>query len=345
VTAARTLGSLVVLAGAALGCAPKGPSHVAVPRVEGPASAAEPLARVTAIPLAAPLDERRAELSSLAWYGESLILLPQYPQRFATRGVGAVFSLPKRALLERIDGVAPEGLAPVPLPFDSAGIETTLPGFNGFEAIVFDGDRVFLTIEVRQGKSTTGYLVRGDVTPGPRIVLEPKTLVALTPPVVVPNLGFEALTRFDGALLAFYEANGAAIVSNPVVRRFTPELVELPPFPLEHVDSRITDATRVDALGRFWVMNFYWPGEPELARPGDDARTRAIAVEQLVELEIHDGRVARTPRPPVRLEPVAHGESRNWEGLVRLDAHHFLAVTDEHPETILAVVSVPEGAR
>ena len=36
-------------------------------------------AQVRVIPLAAPLDTPRAEISGLAWHGDDLILLPQYP--------------------------------------------------------------------------------------------------------------------------------------------------------------------------------------------------------------------------------------------------------------------------
>ena len=61
---------LVVLVLAACSAAPT----AATPNPGAPAEA-----QVRVIPLAAPLDTPRAEISGLAWHGDDLILLPQYP--------------------------------------------------------------------------------------------------------------------------------------------------------------------------------------------------------------------------------------------------------------------------
>ncbi len=46
-------------------------------------------------------------------------------------------------------------------------------------------------------------------------------------------------------------------------------------------------------------------------------------------------------QPPIQLVLRGDGQSRNWEGIVRLDDRGFIIATDTYPETILAFVSFP----
>ena len=59
-------------------------------------------------------------------------------------------------------------------------------------------------------------------------------------------------------------------------------------------------------------------------------------VERLVEYQIKNNSIKRTTTSPIQLE--LNEESRNWEGLVRLDRNGFLMIVDEYPRTILAFV-------
>ncbi|GIS56929.1 MAG: hypothetical protein CM1200mP1_08670 [Candidatus Neomarinimicrobiota bacterium] len=49
--------------------------------------------------------------------------------------------------------------------------------------------------------------------------------------------------------------------------------------------------------------------------------------------------IYKTNSPPIQLE--LNKNSRNWEGLVRMDKKGFLMIVDEHPRTILAFVKKP----
>ena len=49
--------------------------------------------------------------------------------------------------------------------------------------------------------------------------------------------------------------------------------------------------------------------------------------------------IVLTETPPIQLE--LGPESRNWEGLVRLEDRGFLLMTDKFPGTILGFVGVP----
>ncbi len=328
----------VITATCLAACArPPAPTHASSAGVESTTTS-----DVTILPLASPLDTARAEISDLAWLGDDLILLPQFPARFPGSSPGSLFALSKADLTSAIDHPGGAALVPRAVPFDMAGVDKAVVGFDGFEAIAFDGDRVFLTIEARKGAGTLGYLVRGHVVPGPRITLDPGAIVPIAPPVSIANVGFEALTIDGDSVIAFFEVNGASRVTSPVARRFTRDLVELPPFACAPIDYRITGATTVDAQKRFWVMNYFWPGEPSLARPTDDAATRASSVEQIVELTLRRGSIERTGRAPIRLTPDARKRPRNWEGVTQLGERGFLVVTDEHPATMLGFVPLTD---
>jgi hypothetical protein len=60
---------------------------------------------VIPIPLTEPLADRNAEVSGLAWYGEYLILLPQYPNFSSDyKGDGVLYALPKTDIVDILDG-------------------------------------------------------------------------------------------------------------------------------------------------------------------------------------------------------------------------------------------------
>src|SRR5690606_30124468 len=114
------------------------------------------------------------------------------------------------------------------------------------------------------------------------------------------------------------------------------------------LEYRLTDATAPDPDGRFWAVNYFFPGDEPVLRPAADSlalahglgwtHRRHRAVERLVELR-HDGeRIVRTRRPPIQLELLGDDRPRNWEALARLGTRGFLVATDTYPETILAFV-------
>jgi hypothetical protein len=117
---------------------------------------------ITVIPLTGPAAESISEISGMAWYNDNLILLPQYPSRFGS-GEGAVFSLSKEDILAFLDNTQSTPLTPIEIPFVAPDIDQ-IDGFQGFEAIAFSGDHVYMTIEANPSKMM-GYLVIGTITP------------------------------------------------------------------------------------------------------------------------------------------------------------------------------------
>ncbi|MBP6806289.1 MAG: hypothetical protein KA362_19410 [Chloroflexi bacterium] len=304
---------------------------------------------VTTIPLVGPLANADAEISGLAWYGDTLILLPQYPT-FAGKG-SFLYALPKSALLDYLDGRSPEPLTPQAIPFTAVGLATKIPGFQGYEAIAFAGDEVYLTVEADGRSGPMGYLVHGTIASDlSQITIDAATLVEISPQTARGNTSDETLLVNDDTVATLYEVNGAALNENPVAHLFTLDGVMTGAVPMAALEYRVTDATEVDGNGRFWVINYFYPGDTDL-RPQTDPLGEQFGlgathqqheqVERLVELQLGAEAITLTGAPPIQLQ-LPDDEARNWEGLVRLDDRGFLLATDKFPTTILGFVAAGE---
>ena len=118
-------------------------------------------------------------------------------------------------------------------------------------------------------------------------------------------------------------------------------------FSFPNIEYRITDVTEVDSNGKFWALNFFWPGEKKLLKPSSNSLLNKMSegsthqqfdhVERLIEFKIEGNNVIRTNSAPIYLE--LNKNSRNWEGLVRMNKNGFILIVDEHPRTILAYLS------
>ena len=327
---------------------------------------------VLPLPLQGKLAEKSSEISGLAWYGDRLIILPQYPERENNN----LFSLSRRAIEEWInnvdqiplvsDGVSVDfnqmrvrgisipqtELIPALIKVDYNGIFEKINGYEGFESIGFIKDQAYLTIECKDAESTFAYLVRGTMTSnGSKLSLDATSVCKILPQAPLHNFSEEALVCYKDKVYTFYEANGKNVNPQPIVHYFTSGLKPLGSIPFTTLEYRITDATAADKQGRFWVMNYFWPQERAKLRPAADTLIERYgrgkthqanhAVERLVEFQITKDKIILTGKPPVQIKLLSN-DSRNWEGLVRLPGKGFLLATDRFPETILAFIPFPE---
>jgi hypothetical protein len=305
---------------------------------------------VTTIPLADPLSKNQAEISGLAWYGDRLIILPQYPTFNNRKGDGEVYTLPKADILAYLDGTRSAPLVPTPIPFVAPGLARQIDGFEGYEAIAFSGDRAFLTIEAAPGKSMKGYLVSGYISSDlSALVLDTTVLPQIQPQSTSDNKSDETLLVVDDTLVTIYEVNGTGVNTSPVAHLFDTALTPAGTIPFPHVEYRITDATSLDDKSRFWAINYFFPGDSDLLPEMDpltdrfgEGATHAMyePVERLVEFQYDETGIHLTDTPPIQLE-LLPDDARNWEGLVRLDDRGFLLMTDKFPDTILGFVAFP----
>lgn len=302
---------------------------------------------VTQIALTGPVASSRAEVSGMAWCGDNLILLPQYPDQFSEGGIGRVFSIPKSTLSAYLGGDSAEAIEPVQIVFDTNGLPKELSGFEGFEAITFVQDVVYVTIETRQSGGMMGYLVRGTVADDcSAITLDAKTRTELPPQADLSNMTDETILFYQDQLYTIYEANGVNINPDPTASVFDLALEPVGTVAFPSIEYRVTDATTVAEDGTFWAINYFYPGDTKLL-PGEDqialaygigvTHQTAEQVERLVEMQITGAGVILLDTAPIYLE-LDSEESNNWEGLV-LMGDGFLVVTDEYPTTILGYVA------
>lgn len=309
---------------------------------------------VTVIALNGPAAQPNAEISGLAWYGDTLLLLLENPHEYAAGAVAGMFyALDKADILAYLDADAPTPLEPRPVPVYAPDIRRTLRGFDGFEAAAFVGDTVYLTAELYAAPlSTFAVLVRGTVAPDlGAITLDLEHTATLDAQASFPNQSYEALIATEDWLYAIYEANGAAVNPQPFAYAVDHALTTVTTVPFPQLEYRITDATATDADGVFWAVNYFFPGDTHLAAERDSlaerygtgtTHTQFAQVERLVAFQIGaqaggSGAITLADVPPLLLElPTA--DARNWEGIARLDERGFLLVTDRYPNTILGFV-------
>jgi hypothetical protein len=313
-----------------------------------------PVRSVRLIPLVGKLAHPSAEVSGLAWYGDHLIVLPQYPDRFSSVGDGLVFAITKESIIALMDGKPGAAIQVREIPFVAPGVAEKIKGFQGYEAITFLGNQAFLSIESQSGRSMLGYLVAGEISSDlSGLRLNPDKLAKLPSQSDIINMTDETLVVLDETVVTVHEANGANVNPRPVAHLFDQSLRPLGTIPFPTLEYRVTDATCPDSQGRFWVINYFFPPESSELDPAADplaynsgssiSRTLSTGVERLVELKYSANGITLTETKPVYLEMSKKDQFRNWEGLVRFENRGFLLMTDKFPRTLLGFVSSPPG--
>jgi hypothetical protein len=318
------------------------------PRAEAEAEAADAEVvpgEVRLLPLAGPITSPDAEISALCWCGDNLVMVPQHPERFGrAEGELLLLTVTRAEILAVVDGAQEEPLRPRPLVLEAPGLIAGIPGWDGLEAIASRDDTIYLAAETEHDGRMGGMLLRGRVSPGTgplRMRVEPGRLAPVPLPHDLPNMSQEALIMAPGQVVVLFEANGVMVNPDAHAAVFDTDLNYQGTAPLDPVEYRITDATDVDADGRFWVINYFFPGEARVLRPPD---VPATPVEHLLEMQLRDGRITRTGRAPLDLRTDPQQPARNWEALARLPGRGFLLMTDRYPATLLAFVPDPELA-
>ena len=298
------------------------------------------------IPLQGEAADRSLEMSGLAWYGDYLILMPQYVNKKAP----GFYFLSKEKINEWLDGDRSKALKPGKIDLIIPNYDNVIGGYQGFEGLCFSGNKVYLLMESKNDGVMSSYIVAGAMDfKKKRLEIEQGKIEQITPPKNINNMGYESILKHKYRLLVLFEANGININPYANAEYYTTSLKHKESVSFPNVEYRITDVTDIDGKGRFWALNYFWPGEKERLDPGEDLIIKNYEegkthqqyehVERLVEYKIRSNQISRTDSPPIQL--VLDETSRNWEGLVRLDKKGFLMIVDEHPRTILSFVAKP----
>jgi hypothetical protein len=305
---------------------------------------------VTEIALSGPLADPAAEVSGLAWFGDYLIILPQYPERFSDSAGGFIYALAKTDILAYLDGQSNQPLEPKAISFEAPRMKDRIRRYQGYEAIAFSGNNVYLLIEAGRKDEMMGYLVSGQMSPDmSKLSIDTDKIVPIQPQTKLKNKADEAMVIWNDQILTFYEINGADLNPQPVTHIFNLDLQPQGTLPMPSLEYGLTDAALESDGNRFWVINDFFINDIELLPAHDPladrfgkgpTHTQFQIVERLVEMQYSSSGITLTDTAPIQLQ-LDSIVGRNWEGLALLDQRGFLLMTDKFPETILGFVPLP----
>ena len=290
--------------------------------------------------------ERSLEMSGLAWYNDYLILMPQYVNESKPR----FYYLKKSTINDWLNGNKEKPLNPSKIDIIMPDYFNSIKGYQGFEAICFIGNKAYLIIETKNNDSMQSFIVKGSMDiKSKTLIIDPEKKVEILLPVNIKNMGYESILKYKYRLMVLFEANGINVNSDPKASFYNSSLKQKGHISFPNIEYRITDATELDDQGRFWAINFFWPGEKKRLNPGKDLVLNNTVkgethqefehVERLVEFKIDGKNIYKTNSLPIQLK--LNQNSRNWEGVVRMENKGFLMIVDEHPRTILAFIKKP----
>ena len=297
--------------------------------------------KVQEIKLSGIITDKKQEISGMDWYQDRLFLLPENMGGF-------LFSISKSEILNAIKSGKNLPITPKKTRFKTPDYSSLIKGFDGFEAIAFNEDKIYITIESEHRGEMVSYLAWGKIdSKSLEVVMDEKDLETIKTPIQLNNLSFESLLINDEDIIMIYEANGSNLRKNPTQSVFTHKSKNISHVNFPNIEYRITDATRIDNNDRFWVINYFWPGDKKLLNPGEDnilnkvkqgsSHFKLDQIERLVEFQMNAGEISISDTKPIQLF-LESDVSRNWEAVARLDDKGLLIATDKHPRMIFGYV-------
>lgn len=320
-------------------------------------------AEVHYIPLAPPLDRAKAQISSMAWCGDSLLLLPERPwfeiaeddpdpkEPIAT----FIYQLTRTQIDNYLLGkhFSEKQVKPLiasKITLEENGIRNIVQSFDGYEAIVCSGNDIWLSIETEIKEHIFETNIVGASLSGKadkqKIRIDPSSLHRIKSQSGIDNFSDEALLFEGDYLISIHEANKTSREASSFATRINSITNERTRLPFPAISFRITDATDLDDNGYFWGINYAWSGESQWFTQVDDlAKTYGMGeshklektVERLIQFRLNDKEIQRVEKAPIQLK-LTQEDGRNWEGIVRYEDKGLLLITDQYPRTLLGYV-------
>ena len=289
------------------------------------------------IELEGDLAERKLEASGLTWYNDNLIILPQFPHKWEDQFDGAIYFIPKERIESYLSGEDRNSIKGEKIYFSAEGLdEIGKRNGSGYEAIIFIGDSVYVSIESVKRDKSSSYVVAGVIDFEDKMLrLDANSKIEIKSQTRIHNMGEETILTNNSSVYTIHEANGKNINKSPIVTKLNKNLTEVEKITFPNIEYRITDATSVDSIGKFSAINYFYPGEFEKLKPNLSGEEKDKAIEQILEFQILENEIIRTTQPPLVITKGKSKKGSNWEGIVRLNGG-FLLITDMFPETVLA---------
>jgi len=301
------------------------------------------------LPIKGELNESYAEISGLCWYGSKLLVLPQYPSRFG-QNEGRIFYIEKKEIKNFIEAESKEQINYSYFSIDLKGMEKYFNLGSGFEAVTVNENNIFLTIEFMEDGKTESVLIKGEIDSlKNKIYLDKLAATKVARDINLHNISDESILYYNNRIIPIYEVYGQNINRRPKVPVYTTELSFLKELDFPNIEYRITDVTSVDDSGRFWAINYFYPGDNKKLNPATDlffseygigsSHLEYDQVERIVQYQIIDDKIILSPLEPIYIK-LTENESRNWEGIAKFGNKGFLIATDTYPRTILAYLNI-----
>lgn len=304
---------------------------------------------VQVIPLAGALSSPEARISGLDWYGEKLLLLPQNP-RFSGNGTSNLYWITLETIIDFLNDIISGPLSVQTIALNDAALLAQINGFQGYQALAVNGNRIYLILHADSGAGLRSYLVTGTISQDANIINLDSTRLVEVP--AQPESGlqtYRALIQANSEIILLPDLSGDSINNSPVALRYDANLNYLGTLSLSGIEYLITDATGLNSEGGFWVVNKYAPGDPG-AIPGIDPLAQLYGtgvthsaldyIERLVGYQYSASGITLSAAPPIQMELSAAGP-RDWQGVVSLGNQGVLVITNQTPGTLLGYISYP----
>lgn len=294
--------------------------------------------KVLEIFLSGDITNPNNEISGMDWYRDYLYLIPENLNNF-------IYVIPKFDIDNYVLSKNPLPIVPKKVDFTTPNYKSIINGFDGFEAIAFHNESVFLAIEAKENNNMKGFISWGTYNSlNHEIFIPEKNLIEVETPIQIDNMSYESILISRNNLIMLYEANGINLQKIPKHKKLSTIDFSISTISSINIEYRITDATKIDSNGKFWCINYLWPGDIVKLKSHekiylDDIRenNELKQVERILEFELKNEKILLTNSEPVNFQ-LESNISRNWEGIVRYDKNSFLIVTDKYPRMILGLV-------
>jgi hypothetical protein len=296
-----------------------------------------------------PVASADAQITGLAWFGDKLVFLPQYPD-FVDDGKSYLFAVPRDQITEAIRNTFASPLSPQQILLIDAGVIAQLRGFVGYQALAISGNDVYLIAQADPGSGLKNYLVAGSIASDlSTITMDASRVVEIPAQGINLESSYLSLMISNETLLVLPDLNGWEINPTPVAERFNRTLSFLGFTPINNLDFLVTDAAEVDANGLFWVINKNAPGDlgeiyymDPLAQLYGEGVTHQVFnyLERLVAFQLTSNALNLAALPPMQFELSAKG-ARNWQGLAKIGDQGYLMVASDPSGTILGYLERP----
>ena len=304
---------------------------------------------ISKIELLGELSEKSSEISGLCWFNDKLLILPQYPQRFGSDH-GKIFFIDKSELKKYIEGEQRTPINPSYYKIDLSKISRYFHSGSGFESISMIDTTAYFTVEYISQNKTETLLIKGVIdSTASEIFVDESTITTEPADIYIFNMSCESIVTYNDQIYPIFEAFGKNVNTAPKVSIFDRNLRFLRKIDFPSVEYRITDVTNSDDSGRFWAINYFYPGDKMKLSPESDnliemygigkTNNQYDPIERLLQFQIFDNQILLTQEKPIYIE-LSNNEGRNWEGIVKYDSTGFIIATDRFPETILAYLPI-----